>query len=242
MALHRSSKSIRHYRFNWYRPLAHVTALYDGEIAYVDHHLGRLLKELESTRLDQETGVVVTSDHGEEFYEHGSLEGHQWTLYEEVVAVPLIIRLPGQKRGAVIEDLVSTVSVAGTILDIAGVQSKRSRKSLFGALKTGSPESFDHGEAFLDLTVRNDERTIALRTATTKLIRNADSSIELYVDPAPGKEHDNVAKQSSDIAKDLSNRINTILKNLSPLDDRGRQRQSLDDAARERLRATGYLQ
>ena len=73
--------------------LAHLLALYDGEIRYVDDELGRVLDHLRARGLDRGTLVVVTSDHGEEFLEHGSWE-HQKTLYEEVVRIPLLLAGP----------------------------------------------------------------------------------------------------------------------------------------------------
>jgi arylsulfatase A-like enzyme len=74
--------------------LAHLLALYDGEIRYTDDELGRVLDHLKARGLDRSTLLVAASDHGEEFLEHGSWE-HQKTLYEEVVRVPLIVNGPG---------------------------------------------------------------------------------------------------------------------------------------------------
>jgi arylsulfatase A-like enzyme len=72
----------------------HLLDLYDGEVRYVDDEIGRVLDHLKSRDLDRNTLVVVTSDHGEEFQEHGSWE-HQKTLYEEVIRIPLLMRGPG---------------------------------------------------------------------------------------------------------------------------------------------------
>jgi len=71
--------------------------------------------------LADRTVVVVTADHGEEFMEHGSLEGHQWTLYDEVVLVPMIVRdpeLPKNRDGQIIRQQISNVGLAGTLLDM----------------------------------------------------------------------------------------------------------------------------
>jgi arylsulfatase A-like enzyme len=75
------------------RDLEHVLALYDGEVAWVDFQIGRLLQELEVQGLADDTLVIVTADHGDEFFEHGGL-GHRRTLYEEVQRVPLIVAWP----------------------------------------------------------------------------------------------------------------------------------------------------
>ena len=93
--------------------LAHLLALYDGEIRYTDGELGRVLDHLAARGLDRSTLVVVTSDHGEEFLDHGSWE-HQKTLYEEVVRVPLVFAGPGiparvEKTPASLLDVMPTV-------------------------------------------------------------------------------------------------------------------------------------
>ena len=99
--------------------LAHLLALYDGEIRYADHEVGRVLDHLAARGLDRSTLVVITSDHGEEFLDHGSWE-HQKTLYEEVVRVPLALRGPGvapRREPA----QASLLDVAPTILAWTGV-------------------------------------------------------------------------------------------------------------------------
>ena len=92
---------------------------YDGEIAYTDLHLGRLLDELEQSPLAANTIVVVVADHGEEFGEHGNF-GHGYALYEECVRVPLIVHVPGVAPRRV-EEVVPTVDLAPTLLDLARV-------------------------------------------------------------------------------------------------------------------------
>ena len=92
--------------------------LYREEIAYTDFHIGRVWHHLRDSGLAEETLVVVTADHGEEFREHGEL-GHGSNLYRPVLHVPLIIRNPGGKP-AVVDGPVSLLDVAPTIVDLAG--------------------------------------------------------------------------------------------------------------------------
>jgi hypothetical protein len=89
-------------------------ARYDGEIAFADAQLARLFAEL-----DPQTIVVVTADHGEEFGEHG-LRFHARSLYNAVVRVPLLMRVPGAAARRVTTP-VSIVDVMPTLLDLAGV-------------------------------------------------------------------------------------------------------------------------
>ncbi|MHC4263304.1 MAG: sulfatase, partial [Planctomycetota bacterium] len=76
------------------RDVERLVSLYDAEIRYTDHNIGRILGMLEEAGRLEDTLVVFTSDHGEEFFDHGGF-GHKHTLYEEVLRVPLIMRLDG---------------------------------------------------------------------------------------------------------------------------------------------------
>jgi arylsulfatase A-like enzyme len=100
--------------------LAHLLALYDGEIRFTDDQLGRVLDHLHERGLDASTLVLATSDHGEEFLEHGSWE-HQKTLYEEVIRIPMMLRGPRVPRRREPAQA-SLLDVAPTLLDWAGLQ------------------------------------------------------------------------------------------------------------------------
>jgi arylsulfatase A-like enzyme len=92
---------------------------YDSEIYYTDHYIGQLLTELDRLGLKDSTLVVLTSDHGESLGEHDYV-GHGRHLYENILHVPLIFRLPGKiVAGRVIHTPVSLVDLAPTILDVA---------------------------------------------------------------------------------------------------------------------------
>ena len=102
------------------RDLEHLLALYDGEVAWVDQHLGALLDGLEARGLAEDTIVVVTADHGDEFFEHGE-KGHQHSLYEELVHVPLVLRVPGAAARRV-SRTVELIDVMPTLLDLVGLE------------------------------------------------------------------------------------------------------------------------
>src|SRR5206468_277619 len=91
----------------------------DAEVASLDESLKALFAALERRGFLSHAVVVLTSDHGEEFADHGSF-GHGGTLYNELIRVPLIVVLPGQTTGRRIGDVVSLVDVAPTILDLTG--------------------------------------------------------------------------------------------------------------------------
>ena len=94
-----------------------IEALYDNEIAYNDHHLGRLLKGLQKLGLAKDTLTIVAADHGEEFWEHGSC-GHGHSLYQEMVSVPLILHWPGVISGGRVNTGHDGTDLLATVLDV----------------------------------------------------------------------------------------------------------------------------
>ena len=100
--------------------LEHILALYDGEIAWVDEHVAKLLSELEARGLAEDTLVVLTADHGDEFFEHG-LKGHTHSLYEELLHVPLVVRGPGVPSAVRVPQRVELIDVMPTVLELVGL-------------------------------------------------------------------------------------------------------------------------
>jgi choline-sulfatase len=115
-------------------------AIYDEKINRLDERFGRFLKEFDRLGVTDKTLFVVTSDHGTEFYEHGRFD-HGFTLYDEQIHVPLIVRLPGQNAGKEVADRISSIDVMPTILDLLDVEVPQKVKqqlrgdSLVGAMK-----------------------------------------------------------------------------------------------------------
>lgn len=94
---------------------------YDGDIRMADEYFGRLLDALAAHGLLDRTLVVLTSDHGEEFLEHGGV-AHGQTLYAESLDVPLLVRLPdGHGEGTVVDALAQHVDIVPTVLDVTGI-------------------------------------------------------------------------------------------------------------------------
>ncbi len=134
MGVNISEKRWRHYgRLNFLRKYSdpkidmppeirkRVINLYDAEILRVDTNIGRIVEFLKKKGIYDNTVIVITSDHGEEFKEHGSF-GHFHQLYSELINVPLIIRYPERfTAGLVPEVPVSSVDISGTLLSIADI-------------------------------------------------------------------------------------------------------------------------
>ncbi len=115
----RIDESMQRVRFDA-EDIRHLEELYDAGIRQLDSELGRLFRFLDESGRSEDTLVVVTSDHGEEFMEHGRLT-HFLSTYEESLRVPLILRGPGLPSGTRIEKPASLVDLAPTLLGMAGV-------------------------------------------------------------------------------------------------------------------------
>ncbi len=98
----------------------HLNDLYDAEIRQFDDILSGLVEFIDASGLGEDTLLVITADHGEEFFEHGSVL-HGRTFYQEVIAVPLIVRGPGVPSGVRVGEPVASIDVAPTILASVGV-------------------------------------------------------------------------------------------------------------------------
>ena len=118
-----------------------LEALHDGEITQHDHFFGRFLERLQAMELADDTLVVVVSDHGEEFNDHGGW-GHGHTIYQELLHVPLMFRLPGRIQGGQsIPQAVSTLNIPATVTEFLGVESMATQQghSLAGHMMGAPP-------------------------------------------------------------------------------------------------------
>ncbi len=102
------------------REQAQLETLYEAEIAHNDHQFGLFIDELRERGLYDEALIVLVSDHGEAFWEHG-LRGHGKTLHEELLHVPLIVKAPHQTTAARVRSLAQHVDLLPTFTDYAGI-------------------------------------------------------------------------------------------------------------------------
>jgi arylsulfatase A-like enzyme len=168
-----------------------IVGLYDGELRYTDDHIGKLMEELRKQGLYDDTVILVTGDHGDEFWEHGGV-GHGHTLYEELIRVPLIVRYPGlDARGTVVTGQVSHIDIMPTLMDMAGLPIPpqclgRSLPPSLARRETG--QSADR-PVFLESGTSGELK--AIRTPARKIVeRGAGASCEMYAlaeDPAEMK-------------------------------------------------------
>jgi len=196
-----------------------IVDLYDGTIAFVDRQLGRLFRGLARRGRLDDTIVIITADHGEEFWEHGQFF-HGQSLFDELLHVPLIVRLPRTGRARVIDDVVSTVDVIPTILDAAGHPPATTDGLSLVPAVTGATTHDDARIVFATVSDAEPRTPFrhAARSARTKLIRHIrDGALATY---------------------DLTNDPDERQPDATPPD--ARELRSVLDAVRLRIAGTGY--
>jgi arylsulfatase A-like enzyme len=226
--------------------LEHVIALYDGEIAFTDHHLGKLFEYLKSLNMWEDTLLVLLADHGEELQDHGSVH-HIRTLYEEVLHVPLIFKLPGGRPKGWPERVrarVSTLDVAPTLLDIAGIDIPKSfqGKSLLSLLNYDGPDRIVFAR-----TMRHRSDSMALIDDGKKLIMpfgRKKAPKELYRLDEDPFERQSVVEDYPMMVEKMSEEIDTLVSVGAAglgLPGAGADAE-LTDEQKKMLKALGYMQ
>jgi arylsulfatase A-like enzyme/tetratricopeptide (TPR) repeat protein len=217
-------------------PPSHTMAqAYDGEIAYADELVGRLIDRLSARGLFDRSIVAVVSDHGEGLGDHGEAE-HGLLLYREALRVPLIVRLPGgQQGGSRVSGAVALVDVAPTLVDLVSAPSDgMDGQSLVAALAS---------RRVSDRTVYSETWYPRLHFGWSDLASAVDGRYhyiraprqELYDMNADPAERDNVAASKATIASSLGGWLTRTTSGSTIAEPA-----PADADARERLRALGY--
>jgi len=217
--------------------LSELERLYDSEIAFTDHHIGRFLDHLRLRGVLDQTLVIVTADHGEEFLDHGDL-GHAKTLYDELIRVPLIIRVPGTAP-AIVEPPVGLIDIFPSVLDHLDLPPEpgAAGRSLFrdGQLD-GAPRRAVYTE-----TSRFERALHGVVDGRHKLVLDLESGLpQLYdLHDDPEEQRDLSAEDPARVAalraglEEWIARQRALAEKPSELD--------LSDEERGRLRELGYL-
>lgn len=220
-----------------------MRSLYWGEVSFNDASLQRLLDRLRSLGLEENTIIVFTADHGEEFWEHGGW-GHDKTLYGEILHVPLVVADPRANgdHGSRSSNSVELVDLLPTLLELAGVEAP--------AAIDGKPLRGESGVARSAYAVSANEgrELFALTRYPWKLIADPRSGKRLLFN----LEDD--PKEVRDLSAAMPDRTRTLARTLSELQARNRARSAarssqvpsrrpelLPADERAALQALGYL-
>ena len=233
----------------------HFIAFYDGGIRYTDENIGRFLSYLKNSGLYDDSLIIITSDHGEEFNEHGSFL--HWQIYfRPNLHVPLIIHIPSFKKTPVkITNLVRSIDLLPTILDSAelpahqGAQGKsllplvRQRKGFINIFVRAITALFKKGPK-VSFAEQQPSRHLHYRSIITddgyQLIGAPYSQqIKLFNLKKDPLARNNIYKDNKDKAEKLLSQLNET---YSRQQDQETARPSLDDRIREQLQVLGYIE
>lgn len=229
--------------------LRQAIALYDGEIAYTDTELSGLFSDLRSLGLDEDTAIFVVADHGEEFKEHGRL-GHQHSVYEELLRIPILFRPPGG-RGADMPARVATrvrnLDVAPTALQAAGLRIPPSfeGESLYPLLGAAAGSDARRDRPVYARVHRGTLHHTALILGSEKVIRDGHGHgarlrlFDLAADPAER------APLGRTRPKDFSEMLDRLTAFEARLERRGQEAPTTVHLSAEEeaaIRALGYVQ
>jgi len=221
-----------------------IIELYDSEIRYVDYTIGNIFRELKKKGLYDNSLIIVTSDHGEEFKEHGYCGHYGLKPYEELIHVPLVIKFPnGLYGGTIVNDLVCLLDLAPTIVDWLGIDEPKKwmGSSLLPMLK-GEKGSKKEG-VISESMIKPGHNIVSYRSKRWKLIINDErGERELYDLQEDPKETKNLSKIMPERVKEFEAEIYKHLSRSvgsSILLPKIPTRQ--DKLVRDRLKALGYL-
>jgi arylsulfatase len=220
--------------------------------AYVDQELGRLFDWLKAQELYEPSLIILTSDHGEAFYEHEYWQ-HSDTLYEEMIRVPLIVKKPGGSSHRGVEAPVSHVDIFATILEAAGLPPPTSQ----GRSLTRRTGTTDGDKTISEVIWWGDENTrkkVSLRSENLKYIASFELAAqddltihkmlqeELYDLSADPEESNNLetSRHLAAFRKELDALLEEAKKFRADHEKGGRV--VIDDEVRDQLRALGYIQ
>ncbi len=231
-----------------------LTALYDGEITYLDTRVAQVINYLEESGLLDRTMVIITADHGENVGDH-QMMGHAYCLYDTLVHVPLIIHYPkGTASSGRVEHQVQTLDLLPTVLSMLGDTSLETWRSLqgydllssdrheFTIAEQANPDLTTFYQRFPAVDVSGYDRALKmLRTDRYKYIWCSDGKHELYdLETDPDEQH-NIFDDNPSIAEQLDSRLKEWLGSFeaaTPSD----QVPEFDEQVKERLRGLGYLE
>ncbi|MHC4707954.1 MAG: sulfatase-like hydrolase/transferase [Planctomycetota bacterium] len=215
--------------------------LYAGEIAYTDHYIGSVIKKLKSLGIFDSSLIIITSDHGEMLGEHGEDE-HGYFIYQSALRVPLIFRLPGQRKPQRIKDPAGLVDIVPTVCSLLGIQtpSPYHGRDLSVYLRSGDtshPQRFIYAESLYP-TKYGGNSLLGVVSARYKYIQTTRPELyDIQLDPA---ESENLIPLRPDLARMLRDQLKqTLEENVRKLEPDARA--APDDETIRRLQSLGYV-
>ncbi len=193
-----------------------LQSVYDAKISAADMRFGHFVKELQQMGIFDNTVIVISSGSGNEYYEHKRID-HGFSLYEELIQVPLIIKLPQKKAGST-KNLARTIDIMPTILDILKVQTQQTKNQIQGVsllpLIEGEEIKLD-GFSETDYLLQTFKRAITAHDGWKFIISLDTDERELYDLNRDPNEQKNVIEQNGKTAYELEQKLFSHLSAIS---------------------------
>lgn len=220
----------------------HAAQPYDGEVAFADACVGRLLDALQQLGLHRRTLVILMADHGEGLGDHGETT-HGYFNYDTTVRIPLIVSLPGVlPEGRAVPSLVRSVDVLPTVLDTLGLPppDQVQGASLLPLIRgrAAAPGVESYAETLAGRIAHDWSTVCSLRSAEWKYIHSP--SPELYHLTADPGENDNLALREPVVAAAMHQRLRALLAKLKAGSGTN-GRAALSAESRRQLESLGYV-
>ena len=221
--------------------------LYDGEIRFTDRHVGRLLDELRELHLFDTTLIVVTADHGEMFMDRGiPWIGHGTTLYQELIHVPLVVRVPGQTQGFIVDQRVGLIDVVPSLAKLLELSLPDAVELRGRALPLGDPHAWSLVSSvpqFAETRARGRWLQSAVWGGWKLIVDRVSDRRELYrLADDPGETEDLAAREVQTVER-LSEAIDAWNGSLR-VEEAGVQSRDAEftETEKDQLEALGYAQ
>lgn len=215
---------------------------YDGEIAFADAQVGRLLGYLRAQRIDSESLIILASDHGEALGEHAE-KTHGFFIYNSTLHVPLIMKAPGVSP-RIVGDEVSLVDIVPTALDMLAiaippsVQGRSLLGQMLGHPGPAAPQLY--AESYLPLLHFRWSPLLSLRSGGFKYIEAPRP--ELYDTRTDPHELKNLFSSHQALVEEMRDRLFKVMRSYTPaLLESAKTAPLTDPALLERLRSLGYV-
>ncbi len=221
-----------------------IVSQYDNGIAWLDLAVGDVVEQLKARGVWEDTLLIVTSDHGEYFGEHGLVE-HSKDLYQPAIAVPLIVKRPGQTQGTSIDRRTSLTELPGMVFEHLPRGTRAAHGGAFGGGKSARPVLAEiHFTRPKDMEKPWGKRFLRERTALYvgryKLILSTDGANELFDLEADPGEQQNLLGEKPELAAALERQLREILAS-GPAPNTEIELPELSAEQLEELRQLGYL-
>jgi len=238
-----------------------IVNIYNGRIVYVDRQINRIWEYLNQTNLSKNTLLIITADHGEEFFDH-ERRGHNHTLYDELIRIPLIMSCNSfSEIGRIVKKQVQLLDLPITVLNFLNIEAPEHMKgqpliplrvdsshlsdrtfALSYTSKGLINPKFAKGQSLLFKDYSKSKVILeSLRVNNEwKIIMGSDGRVELYNIAGDEKEKNNLNELNHPMIDTLRNNLLEYTSQLNRFDSK-KEEHILSPDARNRLKALGYL-